>query len=160
LPVCREARRLVVAEVDARGREQKLAPAASTAWRKMKASAAEARIALYLVSGFRSFERQCEILRRKLASGRSLEEILRASAPPGYSEHHTGHAVDIGATPDDALEEIFETTEAFAWLVENAARFGYALSYPRHNPYGYRYEPWHWMHRGAASRSRRRPGVS
>jgi len=160
LPLCREARTLVLAEVDTRGREQRLTPAAAAAWSAMKADAAKAKVGLYLVSAFRSFDRQCEILRAKLKSGQTLDDILRVSAPPGYSEHHTGHAIDIGASPEDPLEEAFERTDAYAWLVDNASRYGYALSYPRDNPHGYRYEPWHWMHRDAARRSRRQRGVS
>ena len=126
----------------------------------MKRAASEAKVELYLVSAFRSFDRQCEILRAKLAAGQSLDEILGVSAPPGYSEHHTGRAADIGASADDPLDEAFDRTDAYAWLLANAGRFGYALSYPRGNPYGYRYEPWHWLHRGVRSRSVRRRGVS
>jgi D-alanyl-D-alanine carboxypeptidase len=153
LPRCAEARRLVVAEFDARGRERRLTPSAAAAWQKMKSAASVAKVALYLVSAFRSFDRQCEIVRAKLAAGQPLEEILGVSAPPGYSEHHTGRAVDIGASPDDPLDETFERTDAYGWLVANAARFGYALSYPPGNRYGYRYEPWHWLYRAAPSRS-------
>jgi len=161
LPLQAEAGALEVAEVDTRGREQRLAPAAAAAWRAMKAAAAGAGVGLHLVSAFRSFERQCDIVRAKLAGGRSLEEILAVSAPPGYSEHHTGRAVDIGTSPDDPLDEAFEGTEAYAWLAANAARYGYSLSYPRGNRYGYRYEPWHWLHRGrGAHRTSTAAGVS
>ena len=146
LRLCPEARMLVVAEVDGRGREQRLAPAAAAAWRAMQAAALEADVALHLVSAFRSFERQCEIVRAKLAAGQSLVRILEVSAPPGYSEHHTGRAVDVGASPNDPLDESFAGTAAFAWLTRNAARHGFVLSYPRGNRYGYRYEPWHWLY--------------
>jgi len=76
-----------------------------------------------------------------------LEVIFCASAPPGYSEHHSGRALDVttpGATP---LQEEFEGTPAFAWLSKNAASFGFALSYPRGNRHGFMYEPWHWCYR-------------
>ena len=160
LPRCVEARRLVVAEVDARGRELKLTPTAARAWQRMKSAASQVSVQLYLVSAFRSFDRQCEILRAKLAAGQALEDILGVSAPPGYSEHHTGRAVDIGASPDDPLDEAFDRTDAYRWLAANAARFDYALSYPPENRYGYRYEPWHWLHRSVALRTARRGGVS
>jgi D-alanyl-D-alanine carboxypeptidase len=149
LELCEEAPSLVVAEVDGRGREQRLSPTAAEAWTAMKAAAARAGIALYLISAYRSFDRQCEIVREKLAAGLSIQEILGASAPPGYSEHHTGRAIDIGADPGDKLEEAFERSEAYAWLLANAGRYGFHLSYPRGNRHGYRYEPWHWLHRGA-----------
>jgi len=146
LRLCPEARALVVADIDARGREQRLVPAAAAAWRAMKADAAQADIALHLVSAFRSFERQCQIVRAKLEGGQSLDRILEVSAPPGYSEHHTGRAVDIGATANDPLDEAFDTTGAYAWLTRNATRHGFTLSYPRGNRYGYRCEPWHWLY--------------
>jgi hypothetical protein len=43
-----------------------------------------------------------------------------------------------------AAEELFEDTAAFAWLNAHAADHGYTLSFPRDNPEGYIYEPWHW----------------
>jgi len=152
LPLFVEAKTLVVAEIDAPGREQRLAPAAASAWSTMKAAAAGAGVDLHLVSAFRSFDRQCEIVRDKLAGGQSLEQILAVNAPPGYSEHHTGRAVDIGSKPDDSLEEAFDESEAYAWLSVHGARYGYFLSYPNGNPHGYRYEPWHWLHREASRR--------
>jgi zinc D-Ala-D-Ala carboxypeptidase len=148
LPLCAEAQELVVADIDLRGREQRLSPDAAKAWERMKRAADKAGIALHLVSAFRSFDRQCDIVRGKLAGGQSIDEILGVSAPPGYSEHHTGRAVDIGTAPDDPLEEAFERSAAYAWLSKNASRYRFFLSYPRGNRYGYRYEPWHWLYRG------------
>jgi zinc D-Ala-D-Ala carboxypeptidase len=116
----------------------------------LSSAAAEDGIALMLVSAFRSPERQAEIVRAKLASGRSLEQILSSSAPPGYSEHHTGRAVDVATTGCPPLEEEFEHTEAFRWLSRHAPALGFTLSYPRGNAYGYTFEPWHWCHHGEA----------
>ena len=147
LRLCPEARALVVADIDARGREQRLVPAAAAAWRAMKADAAQADIALHLVSAFRSFERQCQIVRAKLEGGQSLDRILEVSAPPGYSEHHTGRAVDLSTPGAPALDIAFDRTSAFAWLVERARDYGFFLSYPRGNLAGYQYEPWHWRNR-------------
>jgi D-alanyl-D-alanine carboxypeptidase len=80
----------------------------------------------------------------------SVESILCASAPPGYSEHHSGRAVDVTTEGEQerTLEEEFEQTAAFAWLSSNAGRFGYFLSFPRNNRFGYVYEPWHWCFAG------------
>ena len=146
LPVCAEAEELVLAEIGDDGHQYYLAPAAAAAWRSMKQSATEAGVVIKIASAFRSVDRQVEILREKLARGISLETILSASAPPGYSEHHTGRAIDIttdGVTP---FELEFETTAAFQWLSANAARFGFMLSFPHGNRYGYQYEPWHWFY--------------
>ena len=99
LPLCAEAEKLVVVEIGPHGRKHRLTPAAATAWRKMKAAARRDGIGLKIVSAFRSFERQVEIIRRKIAEGQSVRQILAFSAPPGYSEHHTGGAV-VGAGQD------------------------------------------------------------
>ncbi|HYS50488.1 MAG TPA: M15 family metallopeptidase, partial [Burkholderiales bacterium] len=98
-------------------------------------------------SAFRSVDRQAEIIGAKLAEGVSLDAVLCVSAPPGYSEHHSGRAVDVTTDEGAPLEPEFEKTEAFRWLSKNAVRFGFVLSYPAGNPYGYDYEPWHWCFR-------------
>ena len=77
------------------GREVLLSPAAAQAWTRMQASAREAAIELVAISGFRSVEHQAAIIRNRLAAGEKIEAILRLVAAPGYSEHHTGRAVDI-----------------------------------------------------------------
>jgi D-alanyl-D-alanine carboxypeptidase len=122
LPLCPDAERLVVVEIGKHGRKHRLTPAAARAWKKMKAAAHKDGIGLTIVSAFRSFERQVEIIRRKIAEGQSVRQILAFSAPPGYSEHHTGCAIDIGTEGCDELEEIFEESLAFAWLRKNRKR--------------------------------------
>lgn len=142
-----EADTLVVAERNAAGREFELTPAAAGAWQAMRDAAAADGVTLLLVSAFRSIARQHEIVAAKLARGQRLDDILQVSAAPGFSEHHTGCAVDIGTPDSPALEEVFEQTPAFAWLQANAGRFGFVLSFPRGNACGYLYEPWHWCYR-------------
>lgn len=146
LPLCTEPEALELAEVGEDGREYRLTPAAAVAWRAMKAAAAADGVTLKLISAFRSIERQVEILKEKLAEGQTVDEILSASAPPGYSEHHTGRAIDIDTDGVPPLEIEFERTPAFAWLSKNAQRFGFVLSFPHGNRYGYQYEPWHWFY--------------
>ena len=147
LPVQEEARELELVEVGENGREYLLVPSAAAAWRTLRAAAEADGVALKIISAFRSVERQAEIVREKLARGLTLDAIFSASAPPGYSEHHTGRAVDLGTPGAQPLEEDFEDTPAFRWLSANAGRFGFVLSFPRDNPHGYVYEPWHWCHR-------------
>ncbi|MDA8384469.1 MAG: D-alanyl-D-alanine carboxypeptidase family protein [Betaproteobacteria bacterium] len=154
LPVCGEAVDLVVVETDLYGRAQSLAPEAAAAWWRMKAAAEAAGLGLHVVSGFRSFDRQTSIIRRKIEAGQALSEILKVSAPPGYSEHHTGLAVDIATPGCPPFEEPFAGTQAFAWLGTHAGTYGFHLSFPRDNAYGYAYEPWHWCYRGEGGRSR------
>ena len=139
-----EAEELVVVECGDDGREHRLVPAAAEAWLKMSSAARADGVVFKIVSAFRSVDRQAEIVRAKLARGLSLDAILCVSAPPGYSEHHTGRAVDVTTDGVASLELEFEDTGAYRWLSGNAHSFGFTLSFPRQNPYGYAYEPWHW----------------
>jgi D-alanyl-D-alanine carboxypeptidase len=139
-----EAVDLVVAESVANGKEHLLVPAAAGAWRAMKGAASADGVVLRIVSAFRTIDRQAEIVRAKLQKGLALEDILCVSAPPGYSEHHSGRAVDLTTDGVRPLEIEFEQTAAFRWLAGNAGRFGYFLSFPLGNRHGYAYEPWHW----------------
>jgi len=147
LPIHPEARRLCSIGPDIYQREQRLTPQAAEAWTKMKASAAADGIELQVVSAFRSVEYQEGILRRKLDKGQSMDEILCASAAPGYSEHHSGLALDLTTPGYPVLEEEFEHSEAFAWLMQSAGAFNFHLSFPRDNPHGVIFEPWHWAWR-------------
>ncbi|HWA26830.1 MAG TPA: M15 family metallopeptidase [Lacunisphaera sp.] len=141
----REAKRLVfVGRAQDDGRVLKLARPAALAWRKMQAAAARDGATLLPLSAFRSVARQTAIIRRKLARGQTLAAILRVSAVPGCSEHHTGRALDLGAPGHLKLEVSFARTREFRWLQRHAASFGFYLSYPRGNPQGILYEPWHW----------------
>jgi D-alanyl-D-alanine carboxypeptidase len=130
------------------GRMLQLLPAAAQAWRQMQRAAQSDGVPLVAVSGFRSVDRQTEIIQRKLNEGKSITEILRYVAAPGFSEHHTGQALDIGTPGFLDLEENFETTAAFTWLQHHAATFGFTLSYPRGSSTGIAYEPWHWLWQG------------
>ncbi len=143
-PRFEEAVDLVEVEPNLHGNMQSLTTATSARWRDMQAAAKDEAIVLLMVSGFRSIEYQANLIRRKLEAGQSLSVILNVNAAPGFSEHHTGRAIDI-ATPDsEPLSEAFESTAAFAWLQENAVNFGFSMSYPRENRQGFIYEPWHW----------------
>jgi len=142
-----EAQELIVAEIGDDGREYLLAPETAAEWREMSAAALTDGVVIRIGSAFRSVDRQVEIIRAKLAEGLSLDAVLCVSAPPGYSEHHSGRAVDVTTDEGAPLEPEFEKTEAFRWLSKNAARFGFVLSYPAGNPHGYDYEPWHWCFR-------------
>jgi D-alanyl-D-alanine carboxypeptidase len=139
-----EAINLEVVETDHNGRAYLLEPLAAQAWTNLKRAAAADGIELYLVSAFRSVERQTEIIEKKIRMGVGIERILEFSAPPFFSEHHTGCAVDVGTPGRTDLEQAFEDTEAFVWLTKHAQSFGFEMSYPLNNDRGIAYEPWHW----------------
>jgi len=151
----REATRLVRIGRSPTGRVLRLTPAAAAAWRRMQAAAARDGVVLIAISGFRSVRRQTTIIREKLATGAPIGAILRLVAAPGFSEHHTGRALDIGSAGHLTLEEDFGRTREFRWLQRHAGRFGFRMSYPRGNPHRIGYEPWHWCWRKV--RRKRRP---
>lgn len=147
LTVVREPAQLLAIGRDVHAREQWLTPPAARAWRRMREQAARDGMELQVVSAFRSAEYQLGILQRKLQRGLAMDAILQVSAAPGFSEHHSGRALDLTTPGYAALEEEFEQSPAFAWLQRHAATFGFSLSYPRGNPHQISYEPWHWCWR-------------
>ncbi|NJN71572.1 MAG: D-alanyl-D-alanine carboxypeptidase family protein [Limnothrix sp. RL_2_0] len=125
----------------------KLRPSANDKYQQMWDAARRDGINLTLISGFRSIEEQ-QYLFFEVKEQRAQDTTKRAevSAPPRHSEHHTGYAIDLGDgnVPATNLSENFENTAAFRWLQNNAARYSFELSFPRDNPQGIAYEPWHW----------------
>ncbi|MEI2428969.1 D-alanyl-D-alanine carboxypeptidase family protein [Lysobacter yananisis] len=146
LELIAEPDRLALAGFDRYRRPLWLHPAAARAWTHLRDAALREGIALESISGYRSHDYQLGIFERKRARGQSVEEILTVNAAPGYSEHHSGLALDIGAPGEPPAEEAFERTPAFAWLRDHAGGHGFAMSYPRGNPHGIVYEPWHWRY--------------
>jgi D-alanyl-D-alanine carboxypeptidase len=141
---------LALAGFDRYRRPLWLTSGAARAWRSMQAAATREGVALDAISGYRSHDYQLGIFERKRARGLEVEEILTVNAAPGYSEHHSGRALDIGTLDEPPAEESFEHTPAFAWLRDNAGAYGFVMSYPRENPHGIVYEPWHWYYTPAA----------
>jgi D-alanyl-D-alanine carboxypeptidase len=148
LPLVPEPEWLQHAGFDRYRRPLWLTSAAARAWETMRSAALRADIVLEAISGYRSHAYQLGIFARKQARGLGVDEILTVNAAPGYSEHHSGRALDIGTPDEPSAEESFERTAAFAWLRENAGGHGFVMSYPRDNPHGIVYEPWHWRFDG------------
>ena len=118
---------------------------------KMRQDAKNDGVFLVFLSGYRSIKLQEEIfyslksIRNQVASERA-----RVSAPPGYSEHSTGFAIDIGdlTKRETDFEVEFEKTNAFRWLRDNAAKYHFKLSFNKNNK-NVDYEPWHWRYEGS-----------
>lgn len=81
---------------------------------------------------------------------RGHAEHARWVAPPGYSEHATGLAVDFGSRsrPGCNLEPCFANTRTGQWLAANAPRFGFEMSFRQGNAQGIAFEPWHFRYVG------------
>ncbi len=109
-------------------------------------SAKKDGVTLKVISGFRSIKRQhylfYDIAKKR---GQTLEERAKVSAPPKYSEHHTGFAFDFDDGDNPVLlEKSFAKTKAGKWLKKHAVKHGFELSFPKNNTQGILYEPWHW----------------
>ncbi len=143
-PAFEEARNLVEVGPNLVGHTQRLTPEAAAQWRAMVEAADKVGIQLLIVSGFRGVDYQAGLIRKKIEAGQSIDRILRVNAAPGHSEHHTGRAVDIATPGSRPLTEEFEATDAYRWLESRAIEFGFSMTYPRDNPWGIAFEPWHW----------------
>lgn len=131
----------------------RLRPDAAEALLAMQRDASADGVELVVLSAFRPIDLQKQIFFDvKAERNQSALQRARVSAPPGFSEHSTGYAVDLGdgRDPRTNLSERFEDTEAYRWLREHGARHHFILSFPKGNPQGVSYEPWHWRFEGSA----------
>lgn len=135
------------------GPGQQLQSDAARALIDLQAAASAAGVDLVVLSSYRSVETQDRLFFGvKSQRNQTASERARVSAPPGYSEHSTGYAIDFGdgRAPETNLSASFDQTPAFAWLQANAARYQFVLSFPQGNAQGVNYEPWHWRFEGTA----------
>jgi LAS superfamily LD-carboxypeptidase LdcB len=96
---------------------------------------------LRIVSAYRSFEEQQSLKSSyRVLYGSGANSF---SADQGYSEHQLGTTVDFGTPQVPGAMGAFASTASYTWLIENAHKYGFILSYPKSNSY-YIYEPWHW----------------
>ncbi len=115
------------------------------AYNRMAADALNEKVRLKIIWAYRSVSMQIQQFaeaEKKYGKRGAIQWL----APPGYSEHHTGWALDIGDEADPEADDnpLFERTAAFRWLSRNARRYGFELSFPKNNWQGVGYEPWHW----------------
>ena len=152
-----------VETVDIRGYENR--PFDKRAAADLEAMLADAEAAgckLYLVSGYRSVERQTALFKRKtnsfMAEGFSREEAEKQAAMwvarPGTSEHNTGLAADIVSadwySKHSDLTADFEDTPEFEWLYAHCADYGFILRYAedKEDITGFVAEAWHFRYVG------------
>ena len=141
----------IVGEYRQTGRKVQMHADAAAALRDLLSDARAAGVGIIPISGFRTIAYQESLFRKAVAKYGSEETAVRWVARPGHSEHHSGRAIDLGDEQDPAsdVETAFEQTKAFHWLVENAAQFGFEMSFPRNITRGVNYEPWHWRFVGS-----------
>lgn len=98
-------------------------------------------IDLKILSAYRSFDTQTELKNGYTQTYGSGANAF--SADQGYSEHQLGTTVDLTTPAINGPYLSFENTEAYEWLLDNAYKYGFTLSYPKDNTF-YIFEPWHW----------------
>jgi len=133
-------------------RFERLVPEAAFALMKLIYAARYEGVWIVPVSGFRNVADQEQLFKAQIQKLGSPEAAAKLSAPPGYSEHHTGYAVDLadGHFPKQDITYNFATTDTFKWLNLHAKEFGFELSFPENNAQGVSYEPWHWRFVGSS----------
>ena len=133
------------------GRTEVLQKDAAAAFDKMRQDAARQGIDLTVVSGFRSTATQQQLWDAQVAKQGSEAAAAKISAPPGYSEHMTGYAMDISGQGGVDLTQNFQNTATYAWLTANAKNYGFQQSYTKTSTGGAENEPWHWRFEGTAA---------
>ena len=109
---------------------------------------------LFVESGYRSSAHQLYLFIYYLSNhDYSVRETVKWVALPGYSEHGDPEHLAIDFINVDGINgeynvPEFEALPEYQWLLENAGRFGFVLSYPKNVPVGITYEPWHWRYDG------------
>lgn len=140
----------VALRLTANDEEMQLRQTAATALEELFADAGRAGYELLLASGYRSYTYQKGLYNHYVnVQGKAVADTQ--SARPGYSEHQTGLAVDIGpASRDCEVEECFAATPEGKWVAKNAHLHGFIIRYPKdkQSVTGYIYEPWHLRYVG------------
>jgi len=131
------------------GNGRQLRAEAAQALADMIAAAGAEDLAVTVQSAYRSYDHQVGTFGNQVARfGQTQAEIQVAR--PGFSEHQTGLAADVGGGGCD-IESCFATTAEGRWVAANGPRFGFVVRYPdgAQDVTGYKYEPWHIRYVGA-----------
>lgn len=129
-----------------------LKPDAASSLIQMQRAAAAEGVSITVISAFRPVTVQKQLFFEvKADRNQSAIERAHVSAPPGFSEHSTGYAVDLGdlSEPSTHLNQEFIHTKAYQWLSNHASRYQFVLSFPDKNLQGVSFEPWHWRFEGS-----------
>lgn len=94
-----------------------------------------------IISAYRSFSEQSSLKGAYTVSYGSGANTF--SADQGFSEHQLGTTFDFTNSTVGATFSGFSKTAEYKWLLQNAYKYGFILSYPEDNKY-YQYEPWHF----------------
>lgn len=116
---------------------------AAESWKKLEKKAEANNIDLKVTEAFRSAEDQNRIFAGRLgnispnkiinrSSDGTIRNLLKTTAPPGYSRHHSGYTVDLACNSGPG--GLFENSKCFEWIKKdnyiNIKEFGWIPSYP------------------------------
>lgn len=134
------------------------------AYQEFSEDAQRAGYSLVIISAYRSVSEQDQIFDRRVTQyenqgmdeNQAVEKTKETSTEPGYSEHHTGLALDIvdenwqQSYPQNVLEENFGKEDSAKWMAEHASDYGFILRYPKgkEEVTHINYEPWHFRYVG------------
>lgn len=121
---------------------------------ELLAAALKDGILLQVESGYRSLGYQKAIFIKKMKQGRTFEDIIRYVAPPGYSQHMLGIAVDFAPSNWE-----FASTPQYKWLQENGHKYQFVETYPEFNLQKVPWEAWHWAYTEKVSQKSEHPEV-
>ena len=129
-----------------------------TALKRMLSAAEKEDLYIVVASGYRTKKKQIQLMEEEIQKNlwddmspeEAKEDALLTVAPPGFSEHETGLAVDLVAAGNQNLDETQEKTDENKWLRNYCAEFGFILRYPRgkEKVTGFSYESWHFRYVG------------
>ena len=112
-------------------------------------------INLAIFSGYRNIQKQIQLvansIKKNINENKAYYTCFSTLAIPGFSEHHTGLAIDIYSDNDLSYDNLdFENTKAFSWLIDNSYKYGFILRYPKdkENITKIKFEPWHFRYVG------------
>lgn len=112
-----------------------------------------------IFSGYRDIKKQIRLvnnsIKKKINNRYSIKDArnlcFETLAIPGFSEHHTGLAIDVYSNNDNSFDNTnFENTFAYNWLINNSYKYGFILRYPKGKEHitNISFEPWHFRYVG------------
>lgn len=121
-----------------------LTKTAEQALQQMALAAKQDGVTLLVSSSYRSYMYQKNLFDRYTRES-GEKEAERFSARAGTSQHQLGTVVDFGS-----ISDAFAQTRAGKWMLQNAAKYGWSLSFPKgyEAVTGYVWESWHYRYIG------------
>ncbi|MCM1984810.1 M15 family metallopeptidase [Lyngbya confervoides] len=134
-------------------RDEYLRPEAAQAWFQMQRAARAAGIQLAIADSYRTEAEQARLFARQVQRRGNRVAAAQWSAPPGYSEHHTGYALDLAGSDISGLLHPVQDRAVWQWVQQHGPAYGWEISFQAGNPFGITPEPWHIRYLSARSRS-------